>query len=663
MTFTSGPAASDLPRDVTELDRTWAPARGIIGWFSQVNHRAIGKRFIVTAFVFFILAGLQAFVMRLQLAVPDNTILDADRYNQFFTMHGTTMMFFFAVPVLEGFFIYLVPLMIGTRDMVFPRMNAFGYYVYLIAGVVLYASFFIGLAPDAGWFNYPPLSGPEYSPGIRIDFWATMITFIEVSALVAAVEIIVTILKQRAPGMSLNRMPLLVWAALVTSFMIVFAMPAVVVASVMLALDRTIGAFFFDPSGGGAPLLFQHLFWFFGHPEVYIILVPGLGFVSAIVAGAAKRPMFGYTAIAVSMVAIGFASFGLWVHHMYTTGVPALGSSFFTVASTLIAIPSGIQIFCWIATLWGSRPRITTPLLYVLGFVFIFVIGGITGVMVASVPFDSQVHDTFFVVAHFHYVLIGGSVFPLLGAVHYWFPKFTGRMMSEKLGKIGFWLAFIGFNVTFFPMHHLGFQGMPRRVYTYIPETGWGPLNLLATIGAVVLFFGLLTYAINVLKSARSGAFAGADPWNADSLEWATSSPPHNYNFDGIPVVTSRYPMWQAKADGEFPVAVGLRDDRREALVTSVLDAEPRGVSVLASPSIWPLIASLSVAVAFVGVIFNVIWAPIGAFLVFLSLAGWHWPREHERTPPWKERENPELRRAPPNGGTQEGSGDEDRAA
>ena len=623
-------------RDTTRLAATWAPKPGLLGWMAQVNHRNIGARFIVTAFVFFALGGLEALVMRLQLGGPERGLVDPDTYSQLFTMHGTTMMFFFAVPVMEGLFIYLVPLMLGTRDMAFPRLNAFGYWVYLIGGVVLYGTFFLGMAPDAGWFSYVPLANDEFSPGNRIDFWATMITFVEVSALVAAVEIIATIFKQRPPGMSINRMPLLVWAALVTSFMIVFAMPAVVSGSVLLALDRTAGTWFFEPSGGGDPLLWQHLFWFFGHPEVYIILVPALGLVASIVTASAQRPMFGYTAIALAMTAIGIASFGLWVHHMFATGLPALGAAFFTAASILIAVPSGVQIFCWIATLWGSRPKVTVPLLYVFGFVFLFIIGGVTGVMVASVPFDLQVHDSYFVVAHFHYVLIGGAVMPLFGAVHFWFPKLTGRLLSDRVGKVGFWLLFVGFNVTFFPMHALGFMGMPRRVYTYLAGMGWDDLNLLATTGAFVIALGVLVNAGNVIASLVGGRRAPDNPWGADTLEWATTSPPPQFNFDGIPVVEGRYPMWERQGRQESPVVVGLADDRREVLVTTLLDARPDGIAVLPGPSLWPLGLALASGVAFLGVVWSLWWVPVGAALSFVALAGWHWPRTAERTPPWK---------------------------
>jgi len=618
-----------------ELERTWSSPCGLIGWFSHVNHRSIGRRFIVTAFVFFLLGGIQALLMRLQLASPESGLIDPDTYRQLFTMHGTTMMFFFAVPVMEGFAMYLVPLMIGSRDMAFPRMNAFGYYVYLIAGVVLYGAFFLGMAPDAGWFAYVPLAGKTFEPGLRMDFWATMVTFIEVSALVAAVELIVTILKQRAVGMTFTRMPLFVWAVLVMAFMILFAMPPLMIGSVMLALDRTVGTHFFNPAAGGDVVLWQHVFWFFGHPEVYIIFIPALGMVSSIVITFARRPIFGYKALVLSLVATGFIGFGLWVHHMFATGLPYLGMSFFTAASMLIAIPSGVQIFCWIATLWDGRLVFRTPLLFVLGFLVIFVAGGVTGVMIASVPFDLQVHDTFFIVAHFHYVLIGGAVFPLFGGVYYWFPKITGRMLSERLGQWNFWTMAVGFNVTFFPMHQLGLEGMPRRVYTYVDGLGWDNLNLLATVGALILTLSVLIFLVNVAISLRSGAEASADPWAADSLEWATGSPPPSYNFHPLPVVRGRYPRWE-KAEGPPVVVIGLRGDRREVLVTQTMEATPDYRSVLPGPSFAPLWLALAATVAFLGVVYDVRLVPVGGLLSFAALAWWHWPREHERTPPWK---------------------------
>jgi cytochrome c oxidase subunit I+III len=627
--------------DIDELHETWGTASGVRGWLSAVNHRVIGLRFIVTAFAFLLLGGTLALVMRLQLMTPDATLLTPDQYNQFFTMHGVTMMFLFAVPMGEGFAIYMMPLLIGTRDMAFPRLNAFGYYVFLIGGLSLYTAFLFGLAPDAGWFNYPTLSGPEFSPGARIDMYTTIITFVEVSALVAAVELVVTILKQRAPGMTLHRMPLFVWAILVMSLMILFAMPGVIVASIMLALDRMADTLFFVPRGGGDPLLWQHLFWWFGHPEVYIILMPGLGFISSIVVAFARRPIFGYTAMVLSLVATGIISFGLWVHHMFTTGVPELGSSFFTAASMLIAIPTGIQIFCWIATLWLGRPVFKPPLLFVIGFISVFVIGGLSGVMVASVQFDAQVHDTYFVVAHFHYVLFGGLVFPLFGAFYYWYPKIMGRLLSETLGKWNFWLLLIGFNVTFFPMHQLGFAGMPRRVYTYDSGMGWNGENLLATIGSWIIAAGVVVFIANVLYSRRHGAIAGDDPWNADSLEWLTPSPPPPFNFAHLPIVSSRWPLWDQERPGVQPSLSGVRSDRREVVVTSAVDAEPQRLAVLARPSIAPFLMAVAASVIFVGPLWSLWWVPVGLLVSILVLAWWNWPRADERTPPWHKEARP----------------------
>ncbi|WAK03942.1 cytochrome c oxidase subunit I [Methylobacter sp. YRD-M1] len=620
----------DSSEETRLLTEVWRSPPGFFGWFTHVNQTSIGKRFIITGFVFFVLGGLLAALMRIQLSAPENNFLPPDLYNQIFTMHGITMMFLFAVPIMEGFAIYIVPLMLGTRDMSFPRLNAFGYYVYLIAGVAMYLALFLGMAPAVGWFAYPPLADARYSPGMGVDFYATVITFMEISALAAAVELIATIFKQRAPGMSLNRMPLFVWAVLVMSFMIVFAMPPLMVGSVMLALDRTVGTHFFIP-GAGDPLLWQHLFWFFGHPEVYIILIPALGMISDILTTFTQRPVFGYTALVLSLVAIGFIGFGLWVHHMYTTGMPHLASNFFTAASSMVAIPSGVQIFCWLATLWGTRPRFATPLLYVLGFFFIFVIGGLSGVMVASVPFDTQVHDTYFLVAHFHYVLIGGAVFPLFGGLYYWYPKLTGRLMNETLGKVSFWLTFIGFNLTFFPMHYLGLQGMPRRVYTYLEPLGWGDINLFVSLSAGLLALGFLSSFINIFWSLKRGEPAGDNPWHADSLEWGTSSPPPAYNFRHIPVVIERHPLWEYQEGQDIPVVTGIRSDRRELLVTSLLDAHPQYRAVMPGPSVWPLLLAVAVGIGFGGFMFHNIFPVVGFVLSFIALAGWFWPRELTR--------------------------------
>jgi cytochrome c oxidase subunit I+III len=633
-----GPDPADPARTQDErvLERVWAPPPGLAGWLAQVNHRAIGKRYLATGLAFFLIAGLDALRMRAQLAFPESTLLGPDAYNAAFTMHGTTMMFLFAVPIMEGVGIYLVPLMLGARDMAFPRLNAFGYWVYLIAGITLYLAYFAGVPPTGGWFAYPPLTRHEFSPDAGLDFWVTMITFIEIAALVAAVELIVTIFKQRAPGMSLNRLPVLVWSVLVMAFMIVFAMPPLMAGSVMLALDRTFGSHFFNPIAGGDPLLWQHVFWFFGHPDVYIIMLPGFGILTAVFVASARRPVFGYPAVVVSLVSIGVLSFGLWVHHMFATGLPALGVSFFSAASMMIAIPSGVLVFCWIATIWDGTVRITTAFLFAAGAVITFVLGGVTGVMLASVPFDLQVHDTFFVVAHFHYVLFGGVVFPIFAGIHHWFPKVVGRMLDETLGRWSFGLMFAGFHLTFFVQHQLGFMGMPRRVFTYLAELGWGALNLLSTLGAFLIAAGVLIFLVNLAVSLFNGRPPGDDPWAADSLEWSTSSPPPNYNFRVVPVVTSGYPRWIHDPESAPPSPL-LRSDRRETLTTSVLDARPEGRLPLPGPTLVPLYAAVAVSFTFVGLIANPWLVPLGALFSFFAFVFWIWPAG------WKSAEEDEL--------------------
>jgi cytochrome c oxidase subunit I+III len=627
-----------------ELSRTWYVPRGVIGWFSVVDHRTIGKRYIVTAFAFFIFAGVLAALMRLQLAFPENHLLNPDQYNQIFTMHGTVMMFLFAVPVMEALGIYLVPLMVGTRNVAFPRLNTYSYFVYLFGGIMVVVALLLNSGPDAGWFAYVPLSGPDYSPGKRSDFWAQLITFTEVAALAVAVEIVATVFKMRAPGMSLNRIPLFVWAMLITSFMVIFAMPAVVTGSTFLLLDRLVGTHFYNPAEGGDTLLWQHLFWFFGHPEVYIIFVPALGIVSSIVATFTQRPIFGYTAMVLALVATGFIGFGLWVHHMFATGLPQLGLTYFTAASMIISIPSGIQIFCWIASIWRGRPRLQTPMLFVLGFVAIFVLGGLSGVTLAAVPFDLQVHDTYYVVAHFHYVLLGGAVFPLIGGIYFWFPKMTGRMMSERLGVVNFWLLFIGFNVTFFPMHILGFQGMPRRIYTYPAEMGWGTLNLISTAGALLLLTGGALFVFNVVRSYVAGTVADDDPWHGETLEWATSSPPPVYNFLHIPVVEGRSAMWNRSDPA--PVVTGIRTDCREVLITDVMDAAPVHAYELPQPTIWPFLCAVVTSAFFVGSVFTPWALPIAIVPLAVTLTGWFWPKRPTRDLPTREAAAPKLREA-----------------
>jgi len=629
-----------IPRSVHEaLDRTWQDPPGFLGRLMALQNDALGSRVMITAFSFFLLGGLNALLIRLQLIVPENTLISPQSFNQFFTMHGSTMMFLFAVPMLEGFAILLLPFVLGSREMPFPRLGVFSFWIFLFGGLLFYSSFLFQAVPDAGWFAYPPLSDRLFSPGRGMDFWLLALGVSEIGAIAFGVEIIIAILNMRASGMSISRMPLYAWAMLITAFMILFAFTPLMVGSGMLEFDRQFGTQFFNPATGGDPLLWQHLFWIFGHPEVYIQLLPALGMISMIIPVFSRRRLVGYPLVVTGLLAIGLISFGIWAHHMFTTGLPSAALTFFAAASVVIAIPSGVQVLSYVATLWSGRPWMRTPLLFAIGFLVLFVLGGITGVMVATIPFDWQVHDSYFVVAHFHYVLIGGVTFPIFAAFYYWFPKFGGRLLDERLGKWNFWLMFIGFNLAFFPQHVLGLLGMPRRVYTYPVDMGWDGYNLLSTLGAFILALGVLVFVINLGYSARRGQPAGDNPWEADSLEWATTSPPPSYGFAVLPVVRSRHPLWDqadlsegeprtrslVQALGRWPLSW------RAALVTSPLEARPLEVFRVSGPSIWPFIAAVGLIIIFASEIWSAhTMTLIGALVLLGAITGWHWP---ERLP------------------------------
>ncbi|MBE3559112.1 MAG: cytochrome c oxidase subunit I [Ktedonobacteraceae bacterium] len=524
-------------------------------WLTTTDHKQIGLMYMFTGFFFFLVGGMEALLIRSQLAVPNGKVLSPEEYNQIFTMHGTTMIFLFVIPFIAGLGNYVVPLMVGARDMAFPRLNAFGYWIVLFGGIFIQSSFFFGQAPNGGWFMYMPLNeanaGCNHAfacvQGMNADFWYLGVTLLGISSIAGSLNFVVTIFKLRAPGMSINRIPLFTWMMMVQSFLLLFSLPSVTTASILALLDRHLGTHFYQYTFGGDPLLWQHLFWSFGHPEVYILILPVFGIISEVLPVFSRKPIFGYTFIAWSGVAIGFLSFAVWAHHMFAVGLPSVAQAFFATSTTLIAVPTAVKIFNWVATTYGGKLNLKTPMLFALGFVAMFLIGGLNGVAVAVVPVDYQLTDSYFVVAHIHYVLFGGSALGLFAGLYYWFPKFTGKLLNDRLGKWHFWLALIGLNLAFFPMHLLGLLGMPRRVYTYPANLGWNELNLLSTIGVFFIAISVVIFLYNIVVSLKSGEKAGGDPWDAFTLEWDTTSPPQKYNFLHVPVVRSRRPFFDKK--------------------------------------------------------------------------------------------------------------------
>jgi len=613
------------------LEKIWATPPGLMGWLSSVDHKSIGKRYLVTAFLFLAAGGIEAVFMRAQLARPNQHLVTPEQYNQLFSMHGMTMIFLYALPVLSGFSNFLFPLLFGSRDMAFPRLNASSYWMYVAAGLFMYAGFAMGAGANDGWFNYVPNAEKDFNPGLNMDFYALGMIFLGVSTTVGAINFVVTFLRMRAPGMSIEKVPIMTWGTLTASAANILVIPAVSLAFFMLWLDRQYGTHFFDVAGGGQPLLWQHLFWMFGHPWVYAVVLPAIGMTSEVLQALCKRPLVAFEAVALATVATMVLGFGVWVHHMFATGLPSLALSFFSGASIIITIPSAVAVFAWIATIWTGRPMITTAFLFYASVIVLFVIGGVSGFMTASVPVDWQLTDTYFVVAHLHYVLIGINLFAVAGGIYHWFPKMTGRLLDERFGRWVFWVMFVGFNVAFLPMHVTGLLGMPRRVYTYPTGLGWDTLNLVTSIGSLVFAAGILMLVIAVLRGWRSGAPAGANPWGAPTLEWSVASPPPAYNFVEIPIVASRYPLWEPSIAGA-PQSQ-LRTDLtleagRETLATSALDAEVDLVIKMPEDTFAPLILTIGMALGFIGLLMHVVWlTAVGAALTLVALIAWLWPR------------------------------------
>jgi cytochrome c oxidase subunit 1 len=590
-------------------DAVHAPAlapTGLWGWITTVDHKRIGALYGVTALVCFLIGGLEALVIRIQLMRPENHFVSPDVYNQMFTMHGTTMIFLAVMPLAASFFNFMIPLMIGARDVAFPRLNAFSYWVFLFGAVFLHLSFFFGGAPSTGWFGYSNLTSAQYAPGHGVDFWAAGLQILGVASLAAAFNFIVTILNLRAPGMKMMRMPPFVWMTLVTAFLIILAFPIITVALVFLLFDRFFGTNFYVPASGADPLLWQHLFWLFGHPEVYILILPAMGIVSEVLPTFSRKPLFGYAVVVYSGIFIGFMGWGVWSHHMFSTGLGPLADSFFALTTMLIAIPTAVKIFNWIATIWGGKIILKTAMLFALGFIAMFTMGGLSGFMHASPPADLQQTDTYFVVAHIHYVLFGGAMMGIFAGIYYWFPKITGRLLSERLGQWHFWLTMLAMNVTFFPMHFVGLLGMPRRVYTYAEHMGFDWMNMLSTIGAFGIAVSVLIFVWNLLVSARSGQVAGNDPWGGASLEWAIPSPPPPYNFGSVPIVHSRDPLWH-------------KESREAALASN----QVHGPIHMPPNSFWPAVSALGMTMMMAGMVFGWYVGIPGLVLMLTGLYSW----------------------------------------
>ena len=627
---TAAPTPSQLYLD--RLDRVWKERPGLLGWLTTTDHKRIGILYFFTALAFFAAGGVEALLIRTQLAGPNGTLLSPQVYDQVFTMHGITMIFLFVIPMTTGAFgNYLIPLMIGARDMAFPRMNALSYWIFLASGIFMYVALLQGHAPNAGWFDYVPLASKKFDPGNNIDFYGWGLIFNGISSTAAAINFIVTIFKLRAPGMSLNRMPLFCFAFLSVAFALLFALPSLSVAALFLELDRQLGFHFYDAAQGGDPLLWQNLFWIFGHPEVYIIILPAFGIATSIIPAFTRRRMVFFPLVALAEILVAFLGFGVWLHHMFTVGYSSLTTVYFAAASLIIVIPSAIQLFAWITTIVTGKPDFKTPMLFIIGFIVYFIIGGLSGITVAAIPFDQQVHDSYYIVAHFHFVIFGAAVFPILGGMYFWFPKLTGRMYHEGVGKLSFWLTFVGTFVTFFPMHIVGILGMPRRNYTYHSGLGWTFLNALESVGSYLLAVGLVLIVLNLLVSRFRGPKC-EDPFEGDTLEWSISSPPPAYNYAVIPTVTSAYPMWD-KEDREkdrrrLERASGRLDRGHETPATTVQDADWDEVLSMPPHSVWPPVCALTLTGVFAMLLMAHYWIAV-AFVVLGAMALFAWHR-HE---------------------------------